>query len=180
MKMSINRIAGLIFFVAAGTGVSNAEETKFTGSYDDSCLAPIAAYKDGLPAIDGAAEMSVEDKMIKTTAMFRDVMSAFRKVQSCHQSIIVNDGVEDNFAELYTGTRETGRVFDLVQTQFQTTIEEMSAEALTAVEPAAGASAEANAAAEAQTFSTMDILLDSYLAIEQSQEFSKTLRKVGG
>ncbi len=178
--MRINRIAGLIFFVAAGTGVSNAEDTKFNGNYDDSCLAPIAAYKDGLPALSGAEKMSVEDKMIKTTAMFRDVMSAFRKVQSCHQSIIINDGVEDNFAELYSGTRETGRVFDLVQAQFQNTVEEMSASALTAVEPAAGASAEANLAAEAQTFNTMDILLDSYLAIEQSEEFGKTLKKIGG
>lgn len=178
--MRISRIAGLIFFVAAGTGVSNAEETKFTGSYDDSCLAAIAEYKDGLPAIEGADKMSVEQKLVKTTAMFRDAMTAFRKVQSCHQAIIVNDGVEDNFAELYSGTRETGRVFDMVQTQFQTTIEEMSGEALTAVEPAAGADAEANAAAEAATFSTMDLLLDSYLAIEQSQEFGKTLRKIGG
>ncbi|MEX0297504.1 MAG: hypothetical protein AB3N28_00435, partial [Kordiimonas sp.] len=63
---------------------------------------------------------------------------------------------------------------------FQNTVEEMSASALTAVEPAAGASAEANLAAEAQTFNTMDILLDSYLAIEQSEEFGKTLKKIGG
>lgn len=179
--MRINRLAGLIFFVAAGTGVSQADDTTMTEGYsDEGCLAPIAAYKDGLPALDGVEKLSVEDKMIKTTAMFREVMSAFRKVQSCHQSIIVNDGVEDNFAELYTGTRETGRVFDLVQTQFQSTVEELSASALTAVEPAAGASAEANLAAEAQTFNTMDILLDSYLAIEQSQEFGKTLKKIGG
>jgi len=177
--MGIRHITGLAFLMAAGTGVSFAGETEAM-SYEDTCLEPIAAYQNGLPALADTENMSVEDKMIKTTAMFREVMTAFRKVQSCHENVIVNDGVEDNFAELYSGTRETGRVFELVQTQFQNTIEDMSATALTAVEPAAGADAEANLAAEAKTFSTMDILLDSYLAIEQSQEFGKTLRKIGG
>lgn len=178
MILSKNRATGLILGVAMGTTSAMAGEAMV--SYDGTCLAPIAAYKDGLPVLEQAEGVSTQQHMVKTTEMFREVLGAFAEVQTCHQNLMEKDGADEQFATLYSGTRETSRVFTLVQSQFETAIEEMSAAALSEVEPAAGADAEANLAAEEQTLGTMEILMDSYMVLERSQEFGRSLLKVTG
>ncbi|NVJ69812.1 MAG: hypothetical protein HWE08_05625 [Alphaproteobacteria bacterium] len=177
MIVSKGRVAALIFGIAIGSTGAAAGEL---ASYEGTCLAPIAAYKEGLPELKGTDAMNADQKIVETTKMFRSVMTAFAEVQSCHQQMMEGEGASEKFASLYEGTRETSRVFDLVQGQFESQIEEMSAAALSGVAPAAGADSEADLEAESQTFNTMEILMDSYMALERSQELKKSLLKVSG
>lgn len=180
MKTHASRMAGLILGLAVGAGSAFAGETMKAVSYDGTCLAPIAVYKDGMPAGTGTEELSPEQKLIKLTADFRSAMDAFREVQSCHQNLFSESGASEEFATLYAGTRETSRVFALIQSEFERSVEDMSAAALDNVAPAAGEGAGADLAGEAAMMSTMEILMDSYMALERSQEFSKTLVQVSG
>lgn len=177
MILTKSRVAGIVLGLALGAGSAMAGETGATVKYEGTCLAPIAAYKDGLPAVEGADKMTADERIVATTKVFREVLTAFAEVQACHQEM-VEGGTDENFAALYAGTRETSRVFGLVQGQFETSIEEMSAAALSGVAPAAGGDAEADIAAETQTLTTMEILMDSYMALERSQEFGRSLLKV--
>lgn len=177
MILTKSRVAGVVLGLALGAGSAMAGNSDKAVTYEGTCLAPIAAYKDGLPAIDGA--MNADERIVATTKAFKEVLAAFAAVQTCHQEMI-DGGTDEHFASLYSGTRETSRVFDLVQTQFESSIEEMSAEALSGVAPAAGGDAEADIAAETQTLTTMEILMDSYMVLERSQEFGKSLLKVNG
>jgi len=177
MMFSKGRVAALVMGIAVGTTGAFAGDTASV-SYEGTCLAPIAAYKDGLPAIEGAADMSADQQIVATTDMFRTVLAAFAEVQACHQGLVENNGADEKFASLYAGTRETSRVFAQVQSEFEAKIEEMSASALSGVAPAAGEDSEADLAAEAQTFNTMEILMQSYMVLERSQELGKKLLKV--
>jgi hypothetical protein len=178
MKKHASRLAGVVVGFAMGAGAAFAGDAEKAVSYEGTCLAPIKAYQSGLPAMAGADAMTAEQKLIKLTADFRTAMSAFREVQTCHQDLFAASGASEEFASLYAGTRETSRVFSLVQTQFEASVEEMSAQALDSVEPAAGNGAEADLAGEAAMLTTMEILMDSYMALERSQEFGKSLVKM--
>ncbi|NVJ96883.1 MAG: hypothetical protein HWE25_01960 [Alphaproteobacteria bacterium] len=177
MILNKNRVAGVVLGLAMGAGGAIAGEVNSAVSYEGTCLAPISAFKDGMPAIESVETLNADQKIIETTKMFKEALGAFAEVQTCHQGM-VDDSAGDNFAALYAGTRETSRVFELVQSQFESSIEEMSAEALSDMAPAAGEGAEADLAGEAQTLNTMEILMDSYMALERSQELARSLLKV--
>lgn len=180
MRTHASRVAGLILGLAIGSAPVLAGDTPETVSYSGTCLAPIAAYKDGMPELANAGDMAPSQRLIKITADFRKAMAAFREVQACHRDLFSDSGASEEFAALYAGTRETSRVFSLVQKEFEQSVEAMSGEALASVEPAAGDGTEADLAGEAAMMSTMEILMDSYMALERSQEFGKSLVEVSG
>lgn len=180
MRIHASRVAGLILGLAVGSASAVAGDASESVSYNGACLAPIAAYKDGMPALADADNMAPAQRLVKMTADFRKAMAAFREVQACHKDLFSESGASEEFAALYAGTRETSRVFSLLQKEFEQAVEAMSGEALASVEPAAGDGTEADLAGEAAMMSTMEILMDSYMALERSQEFGKSLVDISG
>lgn len=176
MNKRFSRVAGLLCSIAIGATAVQAGEAV---QYEGTCLAPIASFKTGLPAVESKADIPVEEKMINATATFREVMAALHEVQACHDKTIGEKGVADNFASIYTVAKEAGRVFELVQTQFEQTIEGMSGEVLSQVAPAAGAGTEADIIAEGEMLTGMEVVMDSYVALERSQAFAENFMKAG-
>ena len=174
MNKRIKNVAGLLCGVAMCAGAAQAGDSV---KYEGTCLASIAGYQMGLPAVESKADVSVEDKMIATTVVFRDAMSALRKVQACHDKSLAGKDAAENFAAVYTVAKEAGRVFSLVQAQFEETIEGMSGEVLSQVAPAAGAGPEADLIAENEALTGMEIVMDSYVALERSQVFAENFMK---
>ncbi len=166
MKSKVIMFAGL----AAATAISGAAfagETKAGAE----CFAPMSAYSQGMPAVEGYDSLTPEKRIVETTMVFRKAMSAAEEAQACYEDAIALSDSEEELAALQAGAEESNRIFAQVQSDFGAKLDEMSGDVLTDMAPAAGP--ETQAAAEEQSVAGMELLFDSYMALERSQEVNK-------
>ena len=166
MKSKVIMIAGL----AAATAMSGAVfagETKAGAE----CYAPMSAYSQGMPAVEGFAGLTPEKRIVETTMVFRKALSAAEESQACFEDAIALADGEEELAALQAGAEESNQIFAQVQSDFGAQLDEMSGDVLTDMAPAAGP--ETQAAAEEQSVAGMELLFDSYMALERSQEVNK-------
>ena len=167
MKSTVSMIAGVAVAAVMGS-TAFAGETKAGAE----CFAPMSSYSDGMPAVEGFESLDAEKRIVETTMAFRKAMSAAEESQACYESAI--EGAEgEELAALQSGAEESSRIFAQVQAEFGAALDEMSGDVLTDVAPAAGA--DTQAAAEEQSVAGMELLFDSYMALERSQDVSKRL-----
>ncbi|WP_417452044.1 hypothetical protein [Kordiimonas sp.] len=169
MKSTVSMIAGAVLAVSF-SGLASAAGQEAGAE----CYAPMSAYSAGLPKVDGFEAMSAEKRIVETTMVFRKAMSAAQDSQNCFEdAIAIAD--EGDLAELQRGAEESSLVFSQVQVEFGAKLDEMSGDVLSDVAPAAGA--DTMAATEEQSVAGMELLFDSYMALERSQEISRGLSK---
>ena len=135
------------------------------------CFAPMSAYSQGMPAVDGYDGLTPEKRIVETTMVFRKAMTAAEEAQACYEDAIALADGEEELAALQAGAEESSRIFAQVQSDFGAKLDEMSGDVLTDMAPAAGP--ETQAAAEEQSVAGMELLFDSYMALERSQEVNK-------
>ncbi|WP_417457497.1 hypothetical protein [Kordiimonas sp.] len=172
MKPQITLIAGLAMTAVSFGAVSAADESEAS-----ACLAPMSAYSAGMPTVEGAEGLTPEKRIVETTMAFKEVMDAAERSHTCFQGAIDDGATGDELAALQAGVVETNRIFANVQSQFSDALDMMSGDVLSDVAPAAGEGAEADLEAEATTVAGMELLFDSYMALERSQEISKRLSR---
>lgn len=149
----------------------------FSGSAfaaEDDCLKLMVNY-DGAVAesATGAAEQKIED----ATSMFRSVMKSAEKAKLCYAVKIAASTDETEISGLRAGAAEAARIFRLAQGQFEKTLDDISAESLSEVAPAAGGDAIMGMGDDIAV-SAMEQLFDSYMVLEKSQEIDAALGKL--
>ncbi|WP_262691255.1 hypothetical protein [Kordiimonas aestuarii] len=169
MKSTVSMIAGVAVAVAMGSGVYAGDE-----KIGAECFAPMSVYSDGMPTVEGFEALTPEKRIVETTMVFRKAMAAAQESQNCYEDAIALAD-EDQLAALQDGAEESNRVFAQVQSDFGSKLDEMSGDVLADVAPAAGP--ETQAAAEEQSVAGMELLFDSYMALERSQEINRGLSK---
>lgn len=166
MKSKVIMIAGLTVTAAMSSAVV-AGESKMGAE----CFAPMAAYTEGMPAVQGYEGLTPEKRIVETTMVFRKALAAAEDAQACYEDAIALTDDSEELAALQAGAEKSSNILAQVQADFGAKLDEMSGDVLTDMAPAAGP--ETEAAAEEQSVAGMELLFDSYMALERSQEVNK-------
>lgn len=171
MKTFVSRVAGMsVGLMVAGSAVMAGEfnPQEISGA---ECYALVSGYTGGISSISATKEMAADKHVLSVAAEFRQIMSASDQAHACYQKMMSGkDGVE--LIELRAGADSAGKVFAGAQEQFAGWIDEMSQVLLADVAPAAGGGAQADLAAEAKMESGMELLIDSYMLLENADELN--------
>lgn len=144
----------------------------------DPCGGAMTQYEAGLPGLGEMTKLSAAEQANKLSASFREVMQETEKALVCYQAALDAATSAEEKADLEKGMRKTARIYAATQAQFEGTLDAISNDLLGNVAPAAGGSegaAEANNAANVEqvTLAGMEVLFDSFMLFERSQELSR-------
>lgn len=178
MKTLVNRVAALgIGLVAASTAASaiefNPEET-----YGSQCFALVSEYAGGMSSIEATKAQPAPEQVTAVAAEFKSIMSAAEQSRRCYLQMMNAEEGEAHQDALKMGAFKAGVVFETAQAQFGAWIDEMSLVLLNDVAPAAGEGTEADLAAEAQMETGMELLIDSYMLLENAQELGSKMGRL--
>jgi len=156
----------------AVVGLMSSGSAVFAGAAD-KCLQPLVHFQDGMPAVESASDQTADQKIDETTSMFRAVMAGAQASQMCYADQMSGMTDPAALAKLKQGAEEAARIFRLAQKQFEMSLDELSASALSDVAPAAGA--DTMMGADDGMVDSMEQLFDSYMVLERSQELGNLL-----
>ncbi|NVJ96882.1 MAG: hypothetical protein HWE25_01955 [Alphaproteobacteria bacterium] len=159
-------ILPLLAMLLAETGAyGQVQEAETCGSYVDK-------FEAGLPGVSKLPDMSARDGIELLSINFREVMRASDQAMKCFSSAR-NHAVSKKHKEaIEAGIGRTAWVFATAQSQFEQSLDALSSQMLTDLAPAAGGNTEALPEDDAMVRS-MEILFDSYMLFERSQELSR-------
>lgn len=149
----------------------------FSGSAfaaEDDCLGLLVKYDEA--AAEGTSD-AMGQQIENATSMFRAVMKSAEKAKLCYAVKIAASTDEAEISDLRAGAAEAARIFRLAQGQFEKTLDNLSAESLSEVAPAAGGDAVMGMGDDIAV-TAMEQLFDSYMVLEKSQEIDAALGKL--
>lgn len=147
-----------------------------SGSYaaEENCLQLLTNY-DASAVVDANAATDMQIK--SATEMFRNVMKSAEKAKSCYAVKVAGVSSPEAAEALRLEAVEAARIFRLAQTQFEASLDDISASTLAEVAPAAGPDS-LMGMGDDMAVSSMEQLFDSYMVLEQSQEMNAGLAKI--
>jgi len=179
VKTFVNRVAGLGVGLMVASAAVSAYEFNPEEAYGSKCFALVSEYAGGLSSIEASKAKPASEQVTTVSAEFKTVLAAAEQSRRCYLQMMSAEEGEQHADELKMGAFKAGVVFETAQAQFGTWIDEVSLVLLDDVAPAAGEGTEANLEAEAQMESGMELLIDSYMLLENAQELGLKMGRLG-
>jgi len=177
VKTFVGRVAGMSVGLMVASSAVMAGEFNPQKASGAECYALVSEYAGGISSISSTKEMAAGKHVVSVAAEFKQIMSASDQARTCYLKMMsAKDGA--NLVELRAGAESAAKVFANAQEQFGGWIDEMSLVLLADVAPAAGGDTQADLAAEAQMEEGMELLIDSYMLLENAEELTGKLARL--
>ena len=169
MKTLMSRIAGMSATVVIASSMAAASFGDFNPekAYGKECYAMVADHAGGMKSIEANKGMAADKQVVTVAAEFKQIMNNSESARRCYLQKMNAEGASEYQKELKMGAYKTGAIFD-----------EVSLTLLEDVAPAAGEGAEADLAAEAQMEAGMELLIDSYMLLENAQALGTKMARI--
>jgi len=148
-------------------------------AYGKECYALVADYAGGMASIAATKDKSASMQVTAVAAEFKQIMSASDQARRCYLKMMSADESAMYQDDLKIGAFKAGVIFETAQAQFGGWVDEISASLLSDVAPAAGGDTEADLAAEAQMEAGMEMLIDSYMLLENAEALGIKMTRLG-
>jgi hypothetical protein len=180
VKTFVSRIAGVSvsLMMVSGIAAANAEFGP-EKAYGSECYALVSEYAGGMTSVAAAENMEASKQVATVASEFKQIMSASEQARSCYLKLMSADNSAADQDDLKVGAFKAGVIFEKAQAQFGGWIDNVSLILLSDVAPAAGAGTEANLEAEAQMESGMEMLIDSYMLLENAEALGEKMARLG-
>jgi hypothetical protein len=179
VKTLVNRIAGLGIGLMAASSAVTAYDFNPEKSYGAKCYSIVSEYAGGMASIEATKSKSTGEQVTAVATEFKSIMSAAEQSRRCYLQMMKAEESDMYQDELKMGAFKSGVIFETAQAQFSAWIDDMSLVLLNDVAPAAGEGAEANLEAEAQMESGMELLIDSYMLLEDAELLGAKMNRLG-
>lgn len=180
MKTFVSRVAGisasLMMASSMAVAMDNFDPEK---AYGKECYALVADYAGGMKSIAATKEQTPDKQVTAVAAEFKQIMSASDQARRCYLQMMNAEESALYQDELKVGAFKAGVIFEKAQAQFGGWIDDVSLVLLADVAPAAGAGAEADLEAEAQMETGMELLIGSYMLLEDAEMLGQKMVRLG-
>lgn len=182
VNIFVNRIAGVGASLLMATSIVSAAVEDFNPatSYGKDCYTIVAAHAGGMKSIEASKAESADKQVTAVSNEFKQIMSASDQARRCYLKLMSAEESELYQDELKVGAFKAGVIFEKAQAEFSGWIDEMSVVLLEDMAPAAGEGTEADLAAEAQMEAGMEMLIDSYMLLENAEALGAKMSRLGG
>jgi len=180
LKTFVSRIAGISAgLMMVGTAVTASDNFNPEKAHGKECYALVSDYAGGMSSI-ASSKMDETSKQVTLVATeFKQIMSASDQARRCYLKMMSASSDATNQDELKVGAFKAGVIFETAQAQFSGWVDDISLVLLADVAPAAGGGAEADLEAEAQMEAGMEMLIDSYMLLENAEALGQKMVRLG-
>lgn len=181
MKTFVSRIAGISASLMMASSMASAtiEDFNPAKAYGKECYALVATHAGGMKSIEATKAASADKQVTAVSNEFKQIISASDQARRCYLQLMNAEESALYQDELKVGAFKAGVIFEKAQAQFSGWIDDMSLVLLADVAPAAGAGAEADLEAEAQMETGMELLIDSYMLLENAEVLGQKMSRLG-
>jgi len=180
LKTFVSRIAGMSAgLMLAGTAVAASDNFNPEKAHGKECYALVSEYAGGMSSI-ASSKMEEANKQVSIVAgEFKQIMAASDQARRCYLKMMSADKDAAHLDELKVGAFKAGVIFETAQAQFSGWVDDISLVLLEDVAPAAGEGTEADLKAEAQMEAGMEMLINSYMLLENAEELGQKMVRLG-
>jgi len=177
----MSRIAGISAAAMLLSGAASASfgDVSPEKAYGKECYALVAAHAGGMASIEATKNKAPQEQVATVAAEFKQIMSASDQARRCYLQMMSAKESAAYQDELKVGAFKAGVIFETAQAQFGGWIDEISLVLLSDVAPAAGEGTAADLEAEAQMETGMEMLIDSYMLLENAEVLGQKMVRLG-
>jgi len=180
LKTFVSRIAGISAGLMMVSGaVAAGDNFNPEKAFGKECYALVADYAGGMSSIAATKSQPASTQVTTVAAEFKQIMSASDQARGCYLKMMSADGSASHQDELKVGAFKAGVIFETAQAQFGGWIDDISLVLLSDVAPAAGGDTVADLEAEAQMEAGMEMLIDSYMLLENAEILGQKMVRLG-
>jgi len=179
VRTFVNRVAGIsASIMIAGSVAASVDDFNPEKAHGKECYALVADYAAGMASIEASKSQSVDKQVSAVSAEFKQIFSASDQARRCYLKMMSqSEGAQQD--ALKVGAFKAGVIFEKAQAQFGGWVDDISLVLLSDVAPAAGEGAEADLEAEAAMETGMELLIDSYMLLENAEVLGQKMGRLG-